>query len=207
MQNLEAIVEDQKELMMILDDLIRLPIPNLPQTILNAFSNECLSPLLQSLCCQEPVFNLKVVLLIANMIVANIHNKEFIDAVVFALFGKYYSSTLCVKLMHPVERPLSYSKKWTFKGFWDSYQDNVVNYCTEAYFGNEKSIVGDILNQSTSKSAPVQKKYTSEMKSIFGMGTNFYEREVEKIEQVFAIPIHSEASTFKRKSTMRIIEP
>lgn len=37
------------------------------------------------------------------------------------------------------------------------------------------------------------------MKSIFGMGTNFYDRETEKIEQLFAIPIHSNPQAFQRK--------
>jgi hypothetical protein len=44
------------------------------------------------------------------------------------------------------------------------------------------------------------------MRSIFGMGTNFYEREIEKIEQIFAIPISSDPSTFKRKCTYFIIK-
>ena len=38
------------------------------------------------------------------------------------------------------------------------------------------------------------------------MGTNFYEREVEKIEQIFAIPINSNPHTFQRKCICFIIE-
>lgn len=103
LQNLDGILEDQKELIMILDDFMKINIPNISSCFINAFSNECMSPLLQAFSSPNKVtFNLKVVLLISSMLIVNVHNNEFVDFLVFALFAKYYSSTLCVKLMHPV---------------------------------------------------------------------------------------------------------
>jgi hypothetical protein len=46
--------------------------------------------------------------------------------------------------MHPIEKPLSYSKKWKFKGFWDSYQSNINEYCSDIYFPFDSSILSDV---------------------------------------------------------------
>lgn len=137
MQNLEGIYEDQKELIMIIDDFMEIGPVAIANTFINAFANECMAPLLQDLYSPKKMnFNLKVVLLVASLLITNISNPLFIDFVVFCFFSKYYSSTICVKLMHPIEKPLSYSKKWKFKGFWDSYQNNVNEYCVPTYFPN-----------------------------------------------------------------------
>jgi hypothetical protein len=53
--------------------------------------------------------------------------------------------------MHPIEKPLSYSKKWKFKGFWDTYQNNINEYCVPTYFPNEKKIISDIYAESEDK--------------------------------------------------------
>lgn len=85
-----------------------------------------MSGLLQDLSSvNKGTLNLKVILLVSSYLISNIHNKLFTDFIIFCLFSKYYTSTLCVKLMHPVEKPLSYSKVWKFSGFWDSFQDNI----------------------------------------------------------------------------------
>ena len=44
-----------------------------------------------------------------------------------------------------------------------------------------------------------KKKYSSEARSIFGLGTNFFERETDKIESIFAIPIKSDPKSFTKK--------
>lgn len=104
-----------------------------------------MAPLLLDLYSDKKInFNLKVVLVVCSLLISNIHNQLFLDFVIFCLFSKYYSSTICVKLMHPIEKPLSYSKIWKFKGFWDSYQNNINEYCVPTYFSNEKKIVSDV---------------------------------------------------------------
>lgn len=130
---------------MIMDDFMKIDPIKVAACFVNAFANECMAPLLQALYShKKQTFNIKIVVLIAWYIISNVHNQQFIDFVIFAFFGKYYSSTLCVKLIHPVEKPLSYSKKWKFKGFWDSYQNNINEYCTVTYFPNDKKIISDI---------------------------------------------------------------
>lgn len=76
MQNLEGLLEDQKELVMIFDDYMKIDPKNIPKCFINAFANECMAPLLQALYTPKKVtFNLKVVLLIAYILVSNIQNQ------------------------------------------------------------------------------------------------------------------------------------
>lgn len=89
--------------MMILDDFMKIDPLHVSNSIINAFANECMSTLLQDLSTfHKGSLNLKVILLVASYLISNIHNKLFTDFMIFSLFSKYYTSTLCVKLLHPV---------------------------------------------------------------------------------------------------------
>lgn len=43
--------------------------------------------------------------------------------------GKYYTKNISECLFQPIDRLLSYDKKWKFKGFWDSHEDKLNHYC------------------------------------------------------------------------------
>lgn len=48
-------------------------------------------------------------------------NSYVADTLSLVIFGKYYSSDLAECLFQPIDRLISYDKKWKFKGFWDSH--------------------------------------------------------------------------------------
>lgn len=198
-------IQDHEEILLFIDDFMHIH-PNLiAGCFIDAFANECMAPLMQALYSHNKVnFGISTVLYVASTLVKVISNNAFVDFIVLCLLGKYYCQSFEAKLMAPVERPISYSKQWKFKGFWDSHQAAVNAYCVNTYFPSEKKIVSDVYAQEEPK---VTKKYSSEVRSIFGMGTNFYEREADKLENIFGLPIISDPQTFKKKCTPTLIKP
>lgn len=96
-----------------------------------------MSPLLQALSSNHKVnFSIKTVLYVANTLIKDITNPTFREFMIYCLFGKYYSKSIEAKLSAPVERPISYSKQWKFKGFWDSHVETLNDYCINTYFPN-----------------------------------------------------------------------
>ena len=88
-------------------------------------------------------FSIKVILFVCALLLKNMTTPLFIEFLVFAFFGKYYTKEICFKLINPVEKPISYSKEWKFKGFWDGYQADIIEYCGKNYHNSEK-IMSDI---------------------------------------------------------------
>jgi hypothetical protein len=139
LQNLEAVLEDQSQLILFFDDFMQIDPHHFSHCFINAFANECMVYLLEALTSSmKTTFSLKIVLLIAAILVNNIHNQLFSDFLIFCLFGKYYTTILRDKLMCAIEKPTSYSKEWKFKGFWDTHEDTINEYCAKVYFGNAK---------------------------------------------------------------------
>jgi hypothetical protein len=179
MQNLEDVLEDQNELVLIFDDFMKISPFDISRCFINAFANECMVTLLEALSSsKKTTLSLKVVLLIASILLSNIRNPLFSDFLIFCFFGKYYTPALRAKLMNAVAKPMSYSKKWKFKGFWDTYQTHINDYCSQVYFPNLQDTNCEPF-QITKEEKTQQKP--KEKRSIFGMGPNFYDQEVEKI--------------------------
>lgn len=89
---------------------------------LSAFSNQCMSELVMSLCSIKKAFlGIKTSLFIFNLLLNNIRNKYLSEVLIFLLFSKYYPKSLTHKLLNPVDNLLSYNKEWKFKGFWDGH--------------------------------------------------------------------------------------
>lgn len=100
-----------------------------------------------------------------------------VDALTFIIFGKYYTNQLSNYLFEPVPCLISYDKTWKFKGFWDSHEDKIRDYCLRTYgnFNNKKLKLDKPANSLDNF---VNKIDTS---LIFGITNNVYEREIEKV--------------------------
>ena len=96
--------------------------PLIVDRVIDAFINECMSPIIQTLSSQKKMqFGIKVVIFICAVLFKSIRTSKFLDNILITLFGRYYSRDLSMKLFNPSERILSYNKQWKFKGFWDSH--------------------------------------------------------------------------------------
>ena len=132
LDQLEGLVQDQEEVLIFLDDLLGLNQQGVADRFLDAFLNECLSPLAVALDSEhQQGFSIKVVLFVFISLFKTFTCPRVVDALALVVFGKYYTRELSQRLFEPTERLLSYDKKWKFKGFWDSHEERVLQYCSE----------------------------------------------------------------------------
>lgn len=194
LDNLDTLVQDHEEILIFIDDLLNLKQPGVPARFTDAFVNECLSPLVRALDSEtHSSFSIKIILFILSVLFKNITNPLLVDTLALVAFGKYYTRPLMDCLYEPVDRLLSYDKKWKFKGFWDTYEDRVMQYCVEHYHSSsENRLPEPSLMESISRRIDTL--------SVFGVTNNFYEREIEKVETIFGIPIISTREELRRPS-------
>ena len=77
--------------------------PLIAGPFIDAFANECISPLLQALSSDHKInFSIKTVLYVAATLIKNITNPKFREFIIYCLFGKYYSRDIDAKLSSPV---------------------------------------------------------------------------------------------------------
>lgn len=129
-------MQDHEELLGYLDDLLRQHSKCITEEgitftdrFIDAFINECLSLIMQSLGCYKTHFGIKTSLLVLSLLLKNITNQLVTETIVLALFGRYYSSALANIILKPILSVKSYDKVWKFKGFWDNYQASINKYC------------------------------------------------------------------------------
>lgn len=116
--------------MIFLDDLLGLGQQGVALRFVDALINECLSPLAVAIDSEQAEgFSIKIALFFLGTLLRSFGNEFVVNALALIIFGKYYSENLMESLFEPIERLLSYDKKWKFKGFWDSHEDRILLYC------------------------------------------------------------------------------
>lgn len=120
--------------MIFLDDLLNLDQPQVAQCFTSAFINECLSRLIHSLDTEaKDCFSIQLSLYLLIVLFKTFTHPFISNTLAFIFLGKYHTRQLAEALFDPVPCILSYDKKWKFKGFWDSHEEKVKAYCTEAF--------------------------------------------------------------------------
>jgi type IV secretory pathway VirB6-like protein len=127
---LDILVQDHEEILIFIDDFLSLNQAGVEDKFCDAFINECLSPLAIALDSQlKEGFSIKIILFVLGMLLKNLNSQLILDTIALMIFGKYYTTDLMNCMFSPVDRLMSYDKKWKFKGFWDSHEDKITNYC------------------------------------------------------------------------------